>query len=132
MFIPPPYRLSCVTQGQKNARTYTTQGGTELSRKNELIAILLDSAAREDERDDAAMDLADFDGDDVVHALFTVATDESYPSDMVKGSCGESLALIWVRTGNINLTLLKQLDGTAFQEAIGLIKANHPEWALLD
>lgn len=99
-----------------------------MNRKSQLIAILLDSTAREHERDDAAMELADFDGDDVVQALFIVATDQSFHSEMVKGSCGESLASIWVRTGTIDFALLSQLKGTARQEAIGLIKGNRKDW----
>jgi hypothetical protein len=99
-----------------------------LNQKSQLIAILLDSTAREDERDDAAIDLANFDGEDVVQALFAVATDPSSQSEMIKGSCGESLASIWVRTGEIDISLLGRLDGTAKTEALGLIKINRTDW----
>lgn len=98
-----------------------------MDQKAQLINILQNSNAREHERDDAAMDLADFDGDDVVQALFTVATDKTYRSEIVKASCGESLASIWVRTGRFDLALLHQLEGVALQEAIGLIKVSRPE-----
>jgi hypothetical protein len=90
-----------------------------MDRKMQLIHVLMDCAASEDERDDAAMDLADFNDGDVIQTLFLVATDESCPSDMVKGSCGESLASIWIRTGKVDVTLLHQLDGSARQEAMG-------------
>lgn len=99
-----------------------------MNRKLQLIAILLDSTARDDERDDAAMDLVDFDGNEVVQALFMVATDRSFQSEMVKGSCGESLASIWIRTGKIDFELLSRLEGTAKTEAMGLIKVNRTDW----
>jgi len=43
-----------------------------LELRSQLINILLDSTAREDELDDASMELADLDGVDVVQSLFTV------------------------------------------------------------
>lgn len=89
-----------------NEKYITGTGGMALKQKSELIAVLLDSTAREDERDDAAMDLADFDGNDVVQTLYTVATDQSLQSEMIKGSCGESLASIWIRTGTIDFEML--------------------------
>lgn len=99
-----------------------------MKKKSELIAVLLDSTAREDERDDAAMDLADFDGYDVVEALYTVAADQSLQSEMIKGSCGESLASIWIRTGTIDFELLSRLEGTAKTEALWSIKVNRSDW----
>lgn len=103
-----------------------------MDRKTHLIHLLPDCAAREDERDDAAIELADFSDGDVIQALFLVATDKSCPSDMVKGSGGESLASIWIRTGKVDMTLLHQLDGSARQEAMGLIKALRPQWLVRD
>ncbi|CAM4196542.1 hypothetical protein [Paenibacillus tarimensis] len=100
------------------------------SKVKQLINVLLDVMAREDERDDAAIDLGNFEGDEVIQALCTVATDVSSCSEMVKGSCGESLALIWIRTGEINFKLLSQLEGTALDEAIGLIKERRTDWYL--
>ena len=40
-----------------------------------LIAVLIDPTARLDERDDAAMDLANYDETEAEEALFRVATD---------------------------------------------------------
>ncbi|KRF32214.1 hypothetical protein ASG93_04915 [Paenibacillus sp. Soil787] len=86
--------------------------------------------AREDERDDAAINLGNFEGDEVIQALFTIAMDELFRSEMTKGSCGESLASIWIRTGKIDFELLSQLEGTALNEAIGLIKESRMDWYL--
>ena len=96
--------------------------------RTRLIDILLDATAREDERDDAAIDLGYFEGHEVVQALFTVAMDASFQSEMVKGSCGESLASVWVRTGEIDFGLLSQLEGTAFNEAVAIIKEKRKDW----
>ena len=67
-------------------------------------------------------------GDEVVQALITIATDESFNSELIKGSCGESLASIWIRTGEIDFELLSQLEGTALNEAIGLIRESRADW----
>lgn len=59
-----------------------------------LLRVLSDKAARIDERDDAAIDLGEFEGEEVERGLLAVAHD-SMTDDIVRGSCGESLGLIW-------------------------------------
>lgn len=58
-----------------------------------LIGVLLDKTAREDERDDAAMDLGSYPTKEALEALFKVAIDTT-ENDIILDSCGESLGEI--------------------------------------
>lgn len=87
-----------------------------------LISALLDATASVDGRDDAAMDLADYDGREVEEALASVANDETAP-EIVRASCGESLAEIWLRSGEINEAVFSSLKGIARVEAESLLGA---------
>ena len=91
-----------------------------------LLSVLRDATAREDARDDAAIDLWKFDSAEVEDALFTVATD-SRECDSVSGSAGESLAEIWIRRRSIPDGALAKLAPVAQREAVGLLKAHAPE-----
>lgn len=73
---------------------------------DELIEILIDRTASASERDDAAMDLADY--DDALDVLISVASD---PTDswIVLGACGTSIAEIWRRLGIYDETLVARL-----------------------
>ncbi|MEY3201013.1 MAG: hypothetical protein RIR70_563 [Pseudomonadota bacterium] len=74
-----------------------------------LIDVLLDQNAREDERDDAAMDLAEFDDDRALNALVEVASSLS-ESSLIVASCGESIGQIVSRGkigGQVNLNGLR-------------------------
>jgi hypothetical protein len=91
-----------------------------------LISVLLDSAARVDERDDAAMDLKAFD-EPQVHAVLTrVATDPA-ESELVAGSAAESLAELWVARGEIDRAVFERLIPVARSEATGILAGKAPE-----
>ena len=61
-----------------------------------LIETLFDKSAREDERDDAAMDLGSYNDDRALNALTQIG---SNPKDdyMILDSCGESIAEIMLQ-----------------------------------
>ncbi|WP_114165803.1 hypothetical protein [Exiguobacterium sp. TNDT2] len=87
-----------------------------------LIEILLDKTASDADRDDAAIDLGDISDDEEVEvALLTVANDEG-TDEMIRASCGESLARIWVRQNQVSREKLALLTGIALEEAVGIIK----------
>lgn len=77
-----------------------------------LINTLLDYSAREDERDDAAMDLGEFDDDRALNALSQVASNPN-EKDLVLNSCGESIAEILVKKGQYNQGILNKIAPTA-------------------
>ncbi len=63
-----------------------------------LISVLLDPGATLAERDDAAMDLSQFDQPETIAALLQVGCDVG-ESEVVLASAGESLAEILLRNG---------------------------------
>jgi hypothetical protein len=87
-----------------------------------LIEVLLDKTARLDERDDAAMDLADFDGAKIIAALAIVGSDEA-EDDLVLASCGGALAEIWNRRGSVDENVLQRLAPAARDEATRTLAA---------
>lgn len=92
-----------------------------------LIEILLDQTAREDERDDAAMDLADFNDSRAINALAKVATDSS-ENYTVRSSAGNSLGCIWCDSNKFDIVLFEKLSPIARLEAFNIIKGSKPEW----
>ena len=84
-----------------------------------LIAVLQDKAARIDERDDAAMDLGNHDEPEALMALLEAATDPAEDVSIVS-SAGESIGLIWQRTGMFDSELLGRLRPEAQKEIRGL------------
>ncbi|WP_215190842.1 hypothetical protein [Exiguobacterium sp. s7] len=91
------------------------------------IEILLDQTASDAERDDAAMDLGFSLNEEAVEiALLTVANDETV-DEMIRASCGESLAQIWIAHNQVSREKLSLLTGIALGEAISMIKSENME-----
>ena len=93
--------------------------------RNQLIDILRDPSASEAERDDAAMQLELYPDEETIAALLEAANDRTY-SEMIRGSCGESLAGIWLEQKAIDFERLAQLTGIAREEAVNLIRLREP------
>ena len=98
-----------------------------MNNSDDLIEILLDPNSSDAEKDDAAIELGEFNEKNVIDVLINVSNKLEY-SEMVKASCGESLAFIWLKQQSLDYSDLKKLNGIAFHEAISLIKKNHKEW----
>jgi hypothetical protein len=94
-----------------------------------LATILMDPTATITEKDDAAIDLGEFDEPEALTALIT-ATQSEEIAEIVLASIGESIAQIWIRLDNFDSTLFNQLPREAQREAQSLIQANRPEWQL--
>lgn len=93
-----------------------------MNNSKDLVGILLDNTASDAERDDAAIDLGSISNDNTVEgALLTVANDMN-TDEMIRASCGESLAQIWIKNNEFNLENLCLLTGIAFLEALENIK----------
>jgi len=82
----------------------------DMNQPSGLISVLLDPSADDASRDDAAMDLSEF--DQAEEALFKAALLPGI-SDIVRASCGESLAEIWLRAGAVNRKYYDALPPTA-------------------
>ena len=87
-----------------------------------LISVLLDPNADVSSRDDAAMDLAAFDIQDVETALAIAACDLTV-DEIIRVSCGESLAEIWLARGHVNTRVLSKLSDAAKAAAFSLLRA---------
>ncbi len=92
-----------------------------------LVSVLLDETARIDERDDAAMDLDDYDYDYVIDALVKVGQDPNL-DELVVNKCGESLGIIWTRTNQFNLDQYDSLQRRAKFGVYCVIESRKPEW----
>jgi hypothetical protein len=97
--------------------------------KEKLIEYLLDKNIDDATRDDCAIDLSNFPEEDVIAALIKVANNVS-DEEMIRASCGESIASIWIKIDNIDFEALNSLEEPAFSEALGLIKTKKPQWYL--
>lgn len=94
-----------------------------------LATILKDTTATIAEKDDAAIELGEFDDSEALTALIT-ATQTEELAEIVLASIGESIAQIWIRLDNFDPTLFNQLPIEAQREAHSLIQATRPEWQL--
>lgn len=92
-----------------------------------LIMILIDKTAREDERDDAAMDLGKFDDAKALDTLLKIACDPDENATILD-SCGESIAKILIRRKNHRQDIVDQLAPIARRAANAFIKEVMPEW----
>ncbi|SFA99824.1 MULTISPECIES: hypothetical protein [unclassified Bacillus (in: firmicutes)] len=95
--------------------------------KKKLIELLLDEQVDDATRDDCAIYLADFDDEEVISVLINVANNKN-EEEMIRATCGESLAEIWIRKNQINFDVLANLEESALEEALGLIKHKNPQW----
>lgn len=96
------------------------------TRLQQLIGILFDESARLDERDDAAIDLGRSDDPRAIDALLRVGASVG-ESDMLVGSCGESLGEIAVRIGRFDRRWPDMLRPEARRELIAMIRADRPD-----
>ncbi len=89
-----------------------------MDNSKDLIEIVLDVTASDAERDDAAIDLGFVSNDPSVQAaLLTIANDKD-TDEMIRASCGESLAQIWMKNNEFDLNNLSRLAGIAHVEAL--------------
>ncbi|WP_051507141.1 hypothetical protein [Saccharibacillus sacchari] len=92
-----------------------------------LIEILLDEKASDAERDDAAMDLSKYNDKTVIKTLVIAANDD-LTDEMIKASCGESLAMIFVQSDQFEKEIYKQLKGIAKMEFERYIHLKRDDW----
>ncbi|MBX9745246.1 MAG: hypothetical protein K2X08_08570 [Chlamydiales bacterium] len=88
-----------------------------------LVKILLSDTAREDERDDAAMDLGRFDDERALTALMQIASN-SKEDEMILASCGESIGAILIKKQKYDVAVFDDLAPIAKHAAYSFIKAS--------
>lgn len=94
---------------------------------NLLIELLLDKDASIAERDDAAIELADYTDECVENALVSIAKNEN-EDKLILNSYGESLASIWVMQNFFKTDEFFKLTGTPRYGIYFVIKSRKPEW----
>lgn len=92
-----------------------------------ISEILLDQTATESERDDAAMDLGQYDDDRALKTLLFVGSNLN-DDPVVMSSCGESIAAIWIRRDKFDSKSYNTLNETAKDSLGFIIKNDKPEW----
>ncbi len=92
-----------------------------------LIDILLDKTAREDEREDAAMDLSKYADKRVLNALLQIASDTKEDNSFLTGDCAESFGEICVRMHWFDPMEFKKLIPFAQKIVFHQIMASKPE-----
>jgi len=92
-----------------------------------LINVLLDQTALWADRHDAALDLSEYNEDQVVAALLTVACNPNEEQTII-ATCGESLGLIWIQRKQLDLNSLYRLTDAAKSEALAVINHYQPTW----
>lgn len=100
----------------------------EVAQPAGLIDLLLDRSAEHGNRGDAAMDLAAYDEPEAERALAEVGSDPATDQDLA-GTCGESLAGIWLRQDHFDAEVLGRLTEPARRTAVATLEAERPEWA---
>lgn len=91
-----------------------------------LIEILVDESASDAERDDAAMDLSEYNHTVVKNLLIT--SNHDLVDDMIKASCGESLATILIKNDRFEKEIYKQLKGIAKTEFESYMSSKRKDW----
>jgi hypothetical protein len=94
-----------------------------------LIQVLLDLRAEYGDRHDAAMDLGAFDEKSAEEALALLACDLGTGEDLAD-ACGESLAEIWCRKGDVTRDVLTRLTPASLWIALATMRASSPELAV--
>lgn len=83
---------------------------------DDLVEILRDPSASISDRDDAAMDLSEY--DEALGVLIDVASDDS-ENPTILGTCGSSIAEIWRRIGIYDDEVVAKLAPPARDELRG-------------
>ena len=94
---------------------------------NNLVKQLNNKELTIGERDDAAMDLYEYDNDEALQALVQVAQDETENS-MILNSCGESIGSIWVTRNSFDKNCYDSLREDAQYGIYYVLREEHPEW----
>ena len=90
-----------------------------------LINILLDSTARWDERDDAAIDLRMHHNSRALEALTKIASDPD-EDDIIIDHCAESIGELCSKMNYFNEGSFKKMTPTAQKITFGFIMAHNP------
>ncbi|MCW3110999.1 MAG: hypothetical protein JWQ09_5505 [Segetibacter sp.] len=95
--------------------------------EKELIAILTDSSAEVDEKDDAALYLSQYNTEEAINTLIKVGS-QNNENKIVLETCGESLGQIWVRANTFSENSFNKLTRAAKAGVFFVIENKKPDW----
>ena len=93
-----------------------------------LIDIILDPQAQDHEKDDAAMDLEDFDDDRALGALLVKAENPNENDEFALESYGETIGTSWIKRNLFLMEIFRSLNQKAKFGVFTSIKEFKPEW----
>jgi hypothetical protein len=97
-------------------------------RQKLLIKILLDPNEEDvGAKDDAALDLGEFQNDEVLDACIQAASNPNEDNGVVD-LCGENIGSIWIKKNAFDLDLFKTLPPWARNGIMVSIDSSKPEW----
>jgi hypothetical protein len=96
-------------------------------RKKLLIELLLDPNEDIYAKDDAALDLGEFDNDDVLNACIQAACNPNEDEGVVD-LCGENIGRIWIKRNIFDLNLFKTLPPWARNGIMVSIRNAKSDW----
>lgn len=109
-------------QAQRHS-TMVNPGDSE--RAAQLVSILRDRSARDDELYDAAMDLEFYSGNLVESALAEIIRQENFEG-VLADICAESLAGIWAREDRLDEDFFNELENGALDQALAILRTRAP------
>ncbi len=95
--------------------------------RDELINLMFDINAHEEERGDAAGYLTNFPDSASLEALSKVAKNKK-ESSYVRAKAGESIGLIMLAIGAIEERYIKEIEEDARDEMMAVFRDNQPSW----
>lgn len=95
--------------------------------RDELISIMFDINAYEEEREEAAGYLTNFPDSASLEALFKVAKNKK-ESSYVRAKAGESIGLIMLAIGIMEEQYIKEIEEDAKDEVMAVFRDNQPAW----
>lgn len=93
-----------------------------------LIDIILDPNAEDHEKDDAALDLAEYDDEKALAALIKASKNPTYSDQFALENYGEAIGEMWARKNQFDLQDYKLLHPTARYSLRSIIALRRPEW----
>jgi len=93
-----------------------------------LVDIILDPNAADYEKDDAAIDLAEFDDDRALDALLKASQTPCEADKFALDNYGETIGIIWVRRGFFDKNAYYSLQSTVRAGIYHVIESYKPEW----
>ncbi len=93
-----------------------------------LVDIILDPNAKDHEKDDAAMDLAEYDDDRALQALIQVSQNPTKEDQSALDVYGETIGIYWVKRNFFPLKIYLSLKGTVRSGICNVLETKKPEW----